>query len=82
VQPVVTFCTYYPYNRVIRSVGRCDPWGALAALTNLPSKDYGWGICRSNLVGLNLAAGAKNKIGSLRGRVGGRRLTPQSAIDT
>jgi hypothetical protein len=84
MQAVVTLGTNDPYDRVVGPISRSDPWRTLAALARSPGRDDRWRICRSNLVGLNLAAsiGAKNKIRSLGGRVGGRRLTSHRSINT
>jgi hypothetical protein len=82
MQSTVSLGANNPYDRVIGTIGRCDPRRALAALTCVPSGDDGWRICRSNLVGLNLrASSAKNKICSLGGRVGGRRLASDYTIN-
>ena len=83
VQPMVALGTNHPYDCVIGSIGCCNPRRALAALAHTPGGHYGRRICRSNLVGLDLAAsvGAKNKICSLRRGVSGRRLSSESSIN-
>ena len=78
---MITLGTDHPDDRVIGTIGRGNPGRTLAALAYIPGGDDVWWICRSDFVGLNLIASAKNKICSLAGRICGRRLTSQGTIN-
>ena len=79
---MVTLGTNNPYDSVVRSIGGRDPRRTLATLAHAPGGNDVGRICSGDLVGLNLTPRAKNKVCSLRRRVGSRRLTPERAINT
>ena len=74
---LVAFNTGNPYNRVIRSVRRCDPRRAAAGLILTPSEGYHRWICWRNFVGLDhVGVVMKTNICSLTGVVRDRRCPP------
>lgn len=79
---MVPLGTNHPYDRVIGTTGRGNPWRALAGLAHAPGGDDRWRTCSGDLVGFDLAAArAKNKVCSLSRRVGSRRLTSQGTVN-
>ena len=74
MQTLVTFYASYPHDRVIYSIGGCDPRRTSAGLAHAPSESYGGRICRGNFVRLNRAKIAmESKIRSLASVVSNSR---------
>jgi hypothetical protein len=63
---MVTLGADNPYDRVVGTIGGCDPGRTLAALADVPRRSYSRRICGGNFISRNATAtGAENKICSL-----------------